>query len=385
MEPAGTERALLSLFDAIDERQYDVTLLLARKEGLLLPLLPSWIRVCDMGKDGELFLLSAQNALPLLFRFLLRHPTSFPAITGSFFRQALLPETRREEAAKLFVRLMKRYLLPFEPEERYDAVLAFYGGRTVPYACEKVRAGQTVAWQHFTYAPEDGSPEDDRSYFEKADRIAAVSAPVRDSLLSVFPSLSEKTAVVPNLLDVSMLRRLAGTGEKLPSRGIPLLTVSRISVRKGVDRIPFVLSALVERGHDIFWYVVGKDEGDQKAMLREAVRLGVADRLIFPGPTANPYGYYASARLFILPSDKEGYPVSVEEAKALGLPSVVLPYGAAKEQLRDGRYGIVTNDITDAVDALLKDEKRRLEIIRALKEIGTPSPEDADVLGKLIV
>ena len=48
MQPAGTEKSFLSFASCLDYDKYDVTLLLAKKEGLFLPMIPETIRVIEM-------------------------------------------------------------------------------------------------------------------------------------------------------------------------------------------------------------------------------------------------------------------------------------------------------------------------------------------------
>ena len=64
----------------------------------------------------------------------------------------------------------------------------------------------------------------------------------------------------------------------------------------------------------------GPLESDLK---RQAASLGIADRVRFPGFQANPWAWFARARLFCLPSRWEGFGNVVAEAMASGAPSLV--------------------------------------------------------------
>ena len=53
--------------------------------------------------------------------------------------------------------------------------------------------------------------------------------------------------------------------------------------------------------------IVGSGELEQE--LKDlAASLGVADDVLFPGFASDPWPFYASADLFVLSSDYEGYP-----------------------------------------------------------------------------
>jgi len=75
--------------------------------------------------------------------------------------------------------------------------------------------------------------------------------------------------------------------------------------------------------------------------------------------------FYPKADVFMLPSFGEGFPNSMLEAMAAGLPSLSTPVGAIPEVLQPGEHGFI-NDPTDA-DGFYRDlsylidnpEKRR--------------------------
>ena len=73
------------------------------------------------------------------------------------------------------------------------------------------------------------------------------------------------------------------------------------------------------------WELVIVGEGSEReAILAEAARLGLADRVHLPGFAANPAQVLPQFDLFALSSDSEQFPISVVEAMAAGL-AVVSP------------------------------------------------------------
>ena len=82
-------------------------------------------------------------------------------------------------------------------------------------------------------------------------------------------------------------------------------------------------------------------EGHNHAMLRAlAGELGIADHVIFAGFHADPSPFYATADLFVLSSNHEGFGNVIVEALHFGLPvvSTDCPSGPA-EILCSGRWG----------------------------------------------
>lgn len=102
--------------------------------------------------------------------------------------------------------------------------------------------------------------------------------------------------------------------------------------------------------------VVGKpDPADYRAL---AARLGVADQVIFAGPTGDVYSFYRAADLFVLPTRHDPCSLVVLEALAMGLPVVSTAFNGACEIMTDGRHGYVLQDPGDV--AALADVLRRL-------------------------
>lgn len=82
-------------------------------------------------------------------------------------------------------------------------------------------------------------------------------------------------------------------------------------------------------------------QGEKEAALRTlASELGIADRVIFAGFHVDPAPFYATADVFVLSSDHEGFGNVLVEALSFGLPvvSTDCPSGPA-EILSDRRWG----------------------------------------------
>ena len=149
------------------------------------------------------------------------------------------------------------------------------------------------------------------------------------------PALSAKHArpdrpVVQTTTTTIGERDIATRPDTCAETRVRALTVSRIDPRKGLRVLPNALRQLLHSGVDITLDIVGPTVGrpgddEQAAILDDARRLGVADRIGMPGavPLDRLLPLYSRYDLFVLPTlPGEGIPRVLLEAMAAGLPIV---------------------------------------------------------------
>lgn len=120
--------------------------------------------------------------------------------------------------------------------------------------------------------------------------------------------------------------------------GKRILTVGRLKTAKNQSLLLEAFARYV-RDHEAVLAIVGV--GPLAADLAaQAERLKIADKVLFPGFRLTPGDWYASADLFVLSSDYEGFGNVLVEALHCGLPvvSTDCPHGPV-EVLGDGRWG----------------------------------------------
>lgn len=113
----------------------------------------------------------------------------------------------------------------------------------------------------------------------------------------------------------------------MPLPHVPLLTlppryllgVGRLAPQKRWDRLVAALPLLADQAIPLA--ILG--EGPERAaLLAQAARLGVAERLLLPGHAADPLGAMEGAAALALTSDFEGVPGVLREALSVGTPVV---------------------------------------------------------------
>ncbi|QYY32325.1 glycosyltransferase family 4 protein [Cupriavidus pinatubonensis] len=186
-------------------------------------------------------------------------------------------------------------------------------------------------------------------------------------------------------------------GERELARSLPI-AASRISViRNGLDdvtaratprdplrRIAMVarfarpkrpdvlLDAFAQAGLTDCELVMAGD-GPQLAAIRARAQALAPARVGLPGSVHDVPGLLASAQVFVLVSDHEAFPLSVLEAMRAGLPVIASDLPGIREQLDDGRCGILLEDnrpqtLARALQALAADAPRREALGRLARQ-----------------
>lgn len=119
--------------------------------------------------------------------------------------------------------------------------------------------------------------------------------------------------------------------------GRRILSVGSLKDQKNHPLLLRAFAALPRPDAQLMLLGQGENEGALRALASE---LKIADRVIFAGFHPDPSPFYATADLFVLSSDYEGFGNVIVEALSFGLPvvSTDCPSGPA-EILEGGRFG----------------------------------------------
>lgn len=168
-----------------------------------------------------------------------------------------------------------------------------------------------------------------------------------------------------------------------------LLSVGRLSRRKGFDMVIRALAHLRAQGRDLDYAIVGKGEDD--AYLRSlALELGLADRVHLVGAVSEDDlpRWYNACDIFLMPNrdvtgDTEGFGMVFLEAAACGKPAVAGRAGGTEDAVLDGETGLRVDaasehPVAEAIAHLLGDPARRramgeAALTRARRDYGWSS------------
>ena len=135
------------------------------------------------------------------------------------------------------------------------------------------------------------------------------------------------------------------------------------------------------------WFVLGSGEleAELKAMIKAE---GVEDNFILLGTRENPYAYIKNCDLFVQPSRYEGKSVVIDETKILKKPIVVTNYPTVKDQIMDGKEGMIVDmtpeGIADGIIKMAGSEELRMEYVNFLSSQEYGNQKEIDKYLELI-
>jgi len=167
---------------------------------------------------------------------------------------------------------------------------------------------------------------------------------------------------------------------KVPAPPYQLLTVARMTEKKGLDTVYRALAVLKGRGFDFFHTLIG--EGDDKykvEKLIEGLDLGSETRLCGTLTHEDVIEHYRGSDLFVLGcqiaenGDRDGIPNVMAESMAMNLPVVATNVSGIPEFLENRVTGLMVEpksplQLADAIEKLLTDHDLRLAVTREAKK-----------------
>ena len=197
----------------------------------------------------------------------------------------------------------------------------------------------------------------------------------------------EKIARFPNGIDIAHYNRRPQRGSfpGFVQRDGEII-VGTIAGLRAVKNIPRLVRAVAAAGPNVRLAIAG--EGPERtAIMAEASRLGIADRVMMPGFLRDPARFIRLFDIFALSSDSEQYPISLVEAMASELPVVATDVGdvrniVASENLpfiirRDDEAGLA-----DAIRLLADDAALRKKLGDANRYLATSQYDEITMLAR---
>ncbi len=162
----------------------------------------------------------------------------------------------------------------------------------------------------------------------------------------------------------------------IPEQPYRLLTVARMTEKKGLDTIYRALSILRQQGVSFRHTLIGEGDDHEKIMeLIHALGLGEVTTLTGTLPHESVIDYYAASDLFVLGcriagnGDRDGIPNVMAESMAMKVPVVATSVSGLPEFLEDGVTGLAVapdspKEMAEAMTRLLTDGELRRNVTK---------------------
>lgn len=360
----GAEKSLISLLPFLAERNYEITIMVVSKGGLFEQYVPKNVN------------LKTFQYKPTLIRHL------FFSIVHR------LKKGCKVHGAELYWHYVGQYLPSIK--EEYDVAIAYQQGFPTFYIAEKVKAKRKLCWINVDINDAGYSPKFCRPFYEKFDRIVAVSEILKNEIvLPYYCKDSSRVLTCLDILNESMIRRMAN--EFVPfnnERQWNIVTVGRLAKQKGYDLAIGAAKILKDKGIDFAWHFVGGGVLFNK-LQEEIKENGLQDYVILEGEQLNPYPFMKSADIYVQTSKFEGFGLTIGEAKILGRPIVSTNFPVVYNQITDGVNGLVVgmtpNTIADGILKLITDGNLRKKLMASVSsEHNSTSKTESEKVIKLI-
>ncbi len=157
---------------------------------------------------------------------------------------------------------------------------------------------------------------------------------------------------------------------------IELLYTGRLDPSKGLFELVAATAMLIEINYPICLNIVGweddKNSPVERKLKQKAAELTILDKVKFHGRKAIGHDLnemYRMADIYIIPSYHEGFPRTIWEAMANGLPVIATSVGGIPEYLQNNLNAILIHpknvvEIVNSVEILIKNGDKRKKLIQ---------------------
>lgn len=205
-----------------------------------------------------------------------------------------------------------------------------------------------------------------------ADTIVPISEYIADDLREL--GRTGGLEVVENGVDFEGLQEIPKADADWDA-----IYVGRLSEHKNVDKLLEAVNIVTTRtGREITCGIIG-DGPERDRLEKYANELQIEDQIKFLGFVEADEDVIANiktASVFVLPSIREGFPNTILEANACGIPSIVVnhPENGSTAVVENDETGFVVEPTSDAIadrlDDLLTDTKLRERLSTNAREYG---------------
>jgi len=328
LDIGGIEKALVMLLNKLQEKNYDITLVLEKKQGIFLNEINPKIKIIEYA-----------------------------------------PSNSKNIIQRKLVNLFKRIKFTIEYKNKFD-FSACFATYSLPASFVARTASQNCClWGHADYLSLFHGNENemkkffiDRNY-NQFEKIVFVSEEGKESFIKAFPEMKERTMVCNNLIDAKKIIKMSE--EKVPEEDLKIIKKNNdckittfINVGRHEERQK-KLSRLIDaasllKKDNLNFQILFIGDGPQTEGYKKQVQeKQLENNILFLGRKQNPYPYFKISDCVLLSSEYEGSPVVYTEAMVLNKP-VITTNVSGSDQI-DGRFGYVIKKDQESLYEAMKE------------------------------
>jgi glycosyltransferase involved in cell wall biosynthesis len=234
----------------------------------------------------------------------------------------------------------------------------------------------------------------------RAHAFIAISSDIRDELIQYGKIPAHKIHHIPNCVDTSIFRPVNLSGKLeirknlgLPQKDVLVIYTGRLVSYKGLFTLLKSWEQVCKEHGNASLLLVGGGSLDIyncEDDLRDYVqRNNLQDCVSFIGEVQNVSHYLQAADIFVFPTEKEAFGISLIEAMACGLPVISTNVGGLKDIISNGNNGLVVRpgddkELKNAVKILITDSSLSKKLAEKALETTKKSYLVETVLQKFI-
>ncbi|MDP4039353.1 MAG: glycosyltransferase family 4 protein [Candidatus Pacearchaeota archaeon] len=191
------------------------------------------------------------------------------------------------------------------------------------------------------------------------DKIIAIT-PWEVKFIKKFGGKEENIIILPNGMSKDFFKKIKNNDfrkkYKIPKKDKIVLFFGRLNPVKQPDMFVKIAKEILKERKDIFFVIRGPDEG-MESKVREMI--GTEKNILLLGKSDNfleIIKMYQSSNIYVLPSYREGLPLTLFEAMASGLPIVASPVNGVPYEMKSPENGFFAdkNSVKDFKKKILQ-------------------------------
>lgn len=355
----GISTALRTMLHYIDCDKYDVTVFAGR-----LQYADSREMICTFPSNVRIF--SSVSRTPATFTEILR--STIVRIFGFHF-----PFMKQIYPKKMY----RREFLRCFGESQFDTVADYSGyGSFYSILLLSAQKAKKLIWQHNDLYQDKKKKVHHKKPHSRELRVVFSTYPFYDKIVGCseaimnvnlekigYQKLKEKCCFVRNAAAFERVingandsftletAKAFGVPELLDKSLISFVNMGRLSPEKNQSALIAAFEKLHREAPNTRLYIIG--DGPLKENLQSQITaLELDGKVILTGNMDNPFMLMKECSCFVLPSLHEGQPVSILEARLLGLPIIMSDFSSAASSVVEGGQLVIGHTPDDIYNGL---------------------------------